>query len=74
MAVETVVIGTIVFFLLLCLFALLFVPVLDIGVPASLRKNAFIRKFFAWDCLETHETKFNQEALKQYLEHRNRKE
>ncbi len=68
---EIIVVGVIVFFLLFCLFALLFIPICDIAVPACIRKNAIIRRFFAWDCLETNEVKFDQTALQKYLAHKN---
>ncbi len=64
------IIGVLVFFLLLGFFALLFIPMIDIPIPATVRKNPHIRRFFAWDCLETHETKFDQTALQAFLIHR----
>ena len=64
--------GVFVFLILLGFFALLCFPVMDIPIPATLRKNPHIRRFFAWDCLETHETKFDQTALKAFLNHKER--
>ncbi len=64
------IIGVIVFCLILALFALVCVPLFDIPLPSFVRTNNALRHFFAWDCLEGHESTFDKEALIKYLEHR----
>ncbi len=63
-------VGIFIFLVVFGFLILLFLPLIDIPIPASLRKNTHIRRFFAWDCLETHEVKFDQSALKEFLNHR----
>ncbi len=60
-------------FFLFCVLGLLCLPMLDFAVPTCLRKNQHIRRFFAWDCLETYEAKFDQTALKDFLRNREEK-
>ncbi len=56
--------------MLFVLLLLLCIPVINIPVPRVVRQNTILRRFFAWECAETFETKFDETALRDYLQYR----
>jgi hypothetical protein len=61
------------FVVLTGMLALLVIPSNNIPIPACVRQNAIMRQFFAWDCAEDFETKFDDQALRDYLAHNQKK-
>ena len=63
--------ATVVIFLLLLMFGLACVPLFDVPLPSLVRENHYLKKLFAWDCLENCE-QYDQESLMLYLKHRDK--
>ncbi len=66
-------IGAFIFFMLVVLLGIACLPLFDFPIPAILRQNTFLQKCLAWDVLDSHDTKFNQESLILYLKHNQKK-